>query len=224
MGNVMTTLLRIDASAQLEDRSITRRLTEIFVTEFSSVLSTARIIPRDVGTDPVPAIDHQFIHAAFTPVGERERWMEERLTLSETLIAELEQADLIVMGVPMYNYGMPAALKGWIDQIARIDRTFSFDLARGDFPIEPVLQGKTLVVLSARGEFGFDPGGARAHLNALDPALDACAHYMGVNQGDIHRVTVEYQEFKDQRHARSLDAAQAETRDLAHRLARRWIS
>ena len=126
--------------------------------------------------------------------------------------------DVIVMGVPMYNYGMPAALKGWIDQVARIGRTFSFDLARGDVPIEPILSGKTLVVLSARGEFGFAPGGMRAHMNALDPAIAACAHYFGVARADIHTVTVEYQEFKDERYRSSVEAAEQRTPELAAEL------
>ena len=138
----MTTLLRIDASAQQQDRSLTRMLTKLFTTEFLHANPDAKVIVRDIGQDPVPAIDHRFIHAAFTPPEAREDWMTERLALSDALIDEVVAADIIVMGAPMYNYGMPAALKGWTDHIARIGRTFSFDLARGDFPIEPILTGK----------------------------------------------------------------------------------
>jgi FMN-dependent NADH-azoreductase len=58
------------------------------------------------------SINHRFIHAAFTPTQEREPWMHERLALSDELIEEVTAADIIVMGAPMYNYGMPAALKG----------------------------------------------------------------------------------------------------------------
>jgi FMN-dependent NADH-azoreductase len=167
----MPTLLRIDASAQLEERSLTRHLTGLFTQNFLAQAPDTKVITRDVGMNPIPAIDHKFIHAAFTPSDEREPWMNERLALSDELVDEVIAADIIVLGAPMYNYGMPTALKGWIDHIARIGRTFSFDLARGDTPIEPILSGKRLVVLSSRGEFGFAPGGVRAHLNALDPAL-----------------------------------------------------
>ncbi len=214
----MTTLLRIDASAQLEDRSLTRMLTTLFTTEFLAANPDAKVITRDIGKDPIPAIDHRFIHAAFTPPEAREDWMAERLALSDRLLDEVEAADIIVLGAPMYNYGMPAALKGWIDHVARIGRTFSFDLARGDVPIEPILKGKQMIVLSSRGEFGFEPGGQRAHLNALDPAIAACAHYLGVDAGDIHTIAIEYQEFKDARHDRSVAAAKAATRDLAVRI------
>ena len=215
----MPTLLRIDASAQLEERSLTRHLTEIFTSTFLANAPETKVITRDVGLNPIPAIDQEFIHAAFTPPDEREPWMNERLALSDDLIEEVEAADILVMGAPMYNYGMPTALKGWIDHVARIGRTFSFDLARGDTPIEPILSGKRLVVLSARGEFGFAQGGVRAHLNALDVGLAACAHYFGVASGNIDTIVIEYQEFKDERHRASVEMAKARTGDLAAELA-----
>jgi FMN-dependent NADH-azoreductase len=145
--------------------------------------------------------------------------MTDRLALSETLIDEVVAADVIVMGVPMYNYGLPASLKGWIDQVARVGRTFSFDLGRGDVPILPILSGKRLVVQSSRGEFGFSPGGIRSHMNALDPAIAACAHYFGVDRDTIETVAIEYQEFKDERHIASLAEARATTTLLAERFA-----
>lgn len=215
----MPTLLRIDARAQLEERSLTRHLTGLFTQTFLAQAQDTKVITRDVGLNPIPAIDHKFIHAAFTPSDAREPWMTERLALSDELVDEVIAADIVVLGAPMYNYGMPTALKGWIDHIARIGRTFSFDLARGDTPIEPILSGKRLVVLSSRGEFGFAPGEPRAHLNALDPALAACAHYFGVAQADIETIAIEYQEFKDARHEASVETAEARTRDLAVKLA-----
>lgn len=209
----MEKILKIDSSAQWECRSITRKLTGLFVSEFLTIAPQTKIIHRDVGRDPIPAIDHHFIHAAFTPAESREPWMTERLALSDELIDEVDAADIIVLGVPMYNYGMPAALKGWIDHVARIGRTFSFDLSRGDFPIEPILSGKKLIVISSRGEFGFEPGGLRSHLNALDPAIAACAPYWGIE--DITTVVSEYQEFKDDRHVESVAAAEQKIREIA---------
>lgn len=215
----MATLLRIDTSAQLDDRSLTRKLTGLFVDEFLKAAPGTETIVRNIGHVPVPPIDHRFIHAAFTPPEVREDWMHERLTLSDQLIDEVVEADILVLGVPMYNYGMPAALKGWVDHIARIGRTFSFDLSRGDFPIEPILSGKKLVVLSSRGEFGFQAGGVRSHMNALDTAISACAHYFGVAASDIQTVTIEYQEFKDARHQQSVALAEIKTREIALQLA-----
>ena len=213
------TLLHIDASAQTEERSHTRKLTTSFVERWTRVCPQDRVIRRDVGRSPIPAIDQDWIAGAFTKPEDRTPAMIRRLALSDELVDEVIASDVIVMGVPMYNYGVPAALKGWIDHVARIGRTFSFDLARGDVPIEPILSGKTLVVLSARGEFGFEPGGMRAHMNALDPALAACAHYFGVAREDIHTIAIEYQEFKDERYRRSVAKAEAAVPGLVDRLA-----
>jgi len=139
------------------------------------------------------------------------------LALSDELIGELEQADVLVLGTPMYNYGMPAPLKAWFDQVIRVDKTFSFDLARGDFPLEPILGGKTLVILSTCGEFGFAEGGVRHGSNHLDTHIRTCARNLGV--AETHHVAIEYQEFGDDRHARSVEDAHAETVRLAAELA-----
>ncbi len=215
----MTNLLRIDASAQSEDRSLTRQLTSLFTRTFLETAPDTALVSRDVGHSPPPFVDSRFIHAAFTAPDQREAWMDDALATSDRLIDEVVAADIIVMGAPMYNYGMPAALKAWIDQVARIGRTFSFDLDRGDFPIEPMLSGKRLVVLSSRGEFGFAPGGIRARKNALDPAIAACAHYFGVDETAIRSIAIEYQEFKDDRHHASIVDARERTAALARQLA-----
>lgn len=214
------TLLHIESSAQVASRSLTRQLGARFLAEWRAAHPEARVIRRDLATDPVEPVDADWIAAAFTRPDERTPAMRERLALSDRLIDEIESADLIVMGVPMYNYGVPGALKCWIDQTARIGRTFSFDLARGDVPIEGTLSGKVLIVLSARGEFGFAPGGMREHLNALDPHLAACAHYWGVARHAIRSVVVEYQEFKDDRFAASLARAQEAVVELARGVLR----
>ncbi|KRC12118.1 FMN-dependent NADH-azoreductase [Hydrogenophaga sp. Root209] len=212
-------ILHIDASAQTIERSITRQLGQVFLQELLRAAPDTQITYRDLAINPVAPVDSEWIAAAFTRPSDRTTAMQERLALSDRLIAELEAADLIVVGVPMYNYGAPGALKCWIDQTARIGKTFSFDLARGDVPIQGILSGKSLVVLSARGEFGFGAGGMREKMNTLDPLLAACAHYWGVARDEIHNVIVEYQEFKDERFATSLVNAHERAKTLARDLA-----
>lgn len=212
-------ILHIDASAQTVERSITRQLGQIFLQEWLRAAPHTQITHRDLAVNPVDPVDAKWIAAAFTLPAERTPEMHDRLALSNCLISELEAADFILVGVPMYNYGVPGSLKCWIDQTARIGKTFSFDLARGDIPIQGVLSGKTLIVLSARGEFGFAAGGLREKMNALDPLLAACAHYWGVALNDIHNVIVEYQEFKDERFAASLVNAHDRAKSLAKSLA-----
>lgn len=211
----MKTILRIDASPR-RARSLSRRLADRFVDTWLSARPGDRVIARDVGLEPPPALSEAWITAAFTPEAERDEAQRALLTLSDTLIDELAAADVILMAVPMHNYGMPAALKAWIDQVVRIDRTFTFDLDRGDWPLEPVMGDKTLVLLTASGEFGFAPGGIREGWNHLDPHIRTVAHYLGV--GETHHLAIEYQEFRDTRHEASVEAAHAAVPGVVERL------
>lgn len=138
-----------------------------------------------------------WIAAAFKPDHERTPAEAEALRQSDVLIDELSRADTLVLATPMYNYGMPAALKAWVDQVVRINKTFTFDLDRGDHPLEPVMTGKTLVLLTAHGEFEFQAGGLRERMNHLDPHIRTVAGYLGV--ATMHHVAIEYQEFGDAR-------------------------
>jgi FMN-dependent NADH-azoreductase len=176
------------------------------------------VIYRDIGTKPPPYVTQDWIAAAFTKPEQRTAEMKQALSFSDHAIAEIARADIIVMGAPMYNYNMPAALKAWFDQIARIGLTFSFDLARGDVPIEPILGGKQLVVISSRGEFGFN-GGIRNHMNALDVGIAACAHYLGANAAEIVTISAEYEEFGGEKREQSIAKAEAEIRGTVRRLA-----
>lgn len=216
----MTTILHIDASARGE-RSLSRGLSRLFIDTWLRQHPDAPVIRRDLGATPPPFVSEGWIAAAFSPPEKRSAEMRQALAWSDTAIAELKAADLIVIGAPMYNYGLPGVLKAWLDQVIRIGGTFTFDLARGDWPIEPIMQGKRLVVLSSRGEFGFAPGGERELLNQFDPHLATCARYLGVARHDIHTIAIEYQEFGDARHARSRAEAEARTMALASALASR---
>jgi len=88
-------------------------------------------------------------------------------------------------------------LKAWFDQVVRIDKTSTFDLSRGDAPLEPVFAGKTLVLLTSRGEFGFAPGERNAGRDSLPPHVSTASRYLGVEA--FHHVGIEYQEFSDER-------------------------
>lgn len=214
----MTTLLHIDASARgiapTPDRhqSLSRRLSQTFVHQWLAKQPTDLVIRRDVGRAPPPAISQDWIEAAFVPPERRNVAQEQTLELSNELIAEIEQANVIVLGTPMYNYGMPAVLKAWFDQVIRVDKTFTFDLARGDFPLEPIFAGKILVMLVSRGEFGFAPGGIREEMNHLETHIRVAARYLGVAQD--HLIAIEYQEFGDDRHNRSIAEAFAQVPKL----------
>lgn len=211
----MTTILRIDASARTQ-RSLSRMLGDRFDDDWQAKRPEDEVIVRDVGMSPPPAISEDWIAAVFTPEDQRSASQQEAVALSDTLIHELDRANIILIATPMYNYGMPAALKAWVDQVIRVDKTFSFDLARGDQPLEPIMSGKVMVLLTSYGEFGFGPGGLRQDMNHLDPHLRTVGRYLGVEA--THQIAIEYQEFRDNRHRASVEAALASIPDLVDRL------
>jgi FMN-dependent NADH-azoreductase len=210
-------ILSVQASAGME-RSLTRKLAADFLDLLKMRLDQVEIEELDLVTSPPPFITPEWIAGAFsnTSLTEQQRMA---LVKSDEYISQIEAADCIVIGTPMYNYGMPAVLKAWFDQIARINKTFSFDLSRGDFPIEPVLSGKKMLVFTATGEFDFQKGGTREGVNHLVPHIKSCAHYLGVtNEKDFYHLGIEYQEFKDERHDRSKNAAFANLAPLVEEI------
>ncbi len=210
----MTAILQINASARVV-RSLTRDMTSLFVSEWRALETSAEVRCRDVGVNPPNPVSEDWIGAAFAR-GDRTPAQSAALRESDELIDEIEWADVIVLGTPMYNYGVPAQLKAWIDQIVRIGRTFSFDLGRGDTPIEPILTGKTLVLLSSSGEGGLAMGAANAGKNHLQPHLRTIAPYLGAQR--VHDIGIEYQEFKDSRHEKSIHDAHDDIRQLVAHL------
>ncbi len=201
----MTQILHLTASAR-HGRSLSRMLGARFIDGWRRLRPDDVIVPRDVGAVPPPAISENWIAGAFTPEVERTPEQQDALAISDELIGEVVDCDLIVLATPMYNYGMPAALKAWVDQVVRVNKTFTFDLTRGDDPLAPTLAGKTMVLLTSSGEFGFAPGELRSHMNHLIPHLETVSKYLGVTE--IHTASIEYQEFGDARHESSVALAQ----------------
>lgn len=218
----MKNLLYVSASVrtlhegQVEHLSISRQLGECFIREFRENYSQVEVIRRDLAQSPPSYIDQRFVAASFA-TGELNREQRDILNESNQLIAEVERADIIVIASPMYNYGMPATLKAWFDQIIRVGRTFSFDLARGDNPLEPILSGKDVVLLASWGEFHFKKGEAKYAFNHLSSHIEQLSPYLGAEA--FYEVAAEYQEFGDQRHQESKSKAMEEARVLAGKLA-----
>ncbi len=208
----MSTLLLIDSSARTE-RSRTRHLTERFATGWRERRPLDTVIRRDVGVHPPAPVDAAWIAAAFTPAEQRTTDQHAALRLSETLVQELLDADVIVLGAPMYNFGMPAQLKAYIDQVVRVNRTFAFDPNDREHPYRPLVPaGKRMVLITATGDAGYEPGGPLAHLNHLEPHLQTVFGFIGVS--DIRVVRVAYDEFPDERIDRSVQAAERALEEL----------
>ncbi len=141
-------VLRIDASARHDD-SVSRKLADKVIDK----LSPATVTTRDLST-PLPLIDSTWIGANFTPADDRTDDQKATLALSDTLIAEIEAADTLVIGLPIYNFAVPSAFKAWVDLVARAGVTFRYT----ENGPEGLLKGKRAILAVASGgtEVGSD--------------------------------------------------------------------
>ncbi|MBI3096226.1 MAG: NAD(P)H-dependent oxidoreductase [Rhodocyclales bacterium] len=139
-------ILQINASARREASNSTRVANSI-VARLQAANPAAGLTLRDLAVTPHPVLDEAALGALFTPAEQRTAEQAARVALDDALIAEVQAADAIVLGVPMYNFGVPVQLKNWIDAIARNGVTFRYT-EQGP---EGLLQGKTVYVALARG-------------------------------------------------------------------------
>ncbi|MFZ0522330.1 MAG: NAD(P)H-dependent oxidoreductase [Candidatus Acidiferrales bacterium] len=170
----MATLLHIDSSP-LYERSVSRQLTGAFVDEWKSLHPGATVIDRDLNATSLPPISAEWIGAGYTPEEARSAEQKKLLALSDTLIAELKRADQYVIGVPMHNFGVPAVLKLWIDQISRVGKTFSYENGTP----KGLLLGKEATFIIATGGV-YDPQTQMASFNFVEPYLRSLFGFIGV--------------------------------------------
>jgi len=139
-------VLQINSSARRE-ASHSTRLANRIVQRLRDADPDATLAVRDLGLKPHPVLDEAALGALFTPAPQRTPEQAARVALDDALIAEIQAADVVVLGVPMYNFGVPAALKNWIDAIARVGVTFRYT-EKGP---EGLLKGKKVHVALTRG-------------------------------------------------------------------------
>ncbi|MCM2308311.1 MAG: NAD(P)H-dependent oxidoreductase [Sulfuritalea sp.] len=139
-------ILQINASARREAANSTRVANSI-VARLQAVEPAASLTVRELAVTPHPVLDEAALGALFTPADKRTAEQAARVALDDVLIAEVQAADVLVLGVPMYNFGVPVQLKNWIDAIARNGVTFRYT-EKGP---EGLLQGKKVYVALARG-------------------------------------------------------------------------
>lgn len=142
----MTTLLQINASLFSEDGQ-SSRLANAFVAAWRQTHPDGRVVKRDLAAEPVPHLDAARFTGFLTEPAARTPAQQEAVAYSDTLIAELCDADVLVLGLPMYNFGIPSTLKAYFDHIARAGVTFRYT-AEGPVGL---LTGKKVFVFAARG-------------------------------------------------------------------------
>ena len=139
-------ILQINASARREGANSTRIANSI-TARLQANHPDATLTVRDLAATPHPTLDEAALGALFTPADQRSAEQAARVALDDALIAEIQAHDTIVLGVPMYNFGVPVQLKSWIDAIARAGVTFKYTESG---PVG-LLSGKTVYVALARG-------------------------------------------------------------------------
>ncbi|MFB2835621.1 FMN-dependent NADH-azoreductase [Floridanema evergladense] len=207
----MAHLLHIDSSPRGE-RSHSRRLTREFVEQWKQTHPGDIVTYRDIGRNPVPHVDEPWIAAAFTPPEQRTPELWEAIRISDQLVDEFLTADIYVIGVPMYNFSVPSTFKAYIDQIVRLGRTFAFEPDDSAHPYKPLMQGKKMFIIEARGDSGFQPGGRYEKMNHHDPYLVSVFGFIGIT--DITFVHVENDEYGGQKLADSIASARNQIRQL----------
>jgi FMN-dependent NADH-azoreductase len=169
----MTKVLIID-SAATGAASVSRKLTTAFAEQLRRQQPAVRITHRDVGTAPIPHLTEATVGAIRgAPVEGDEA--QAALALSDRLISELKEADLIVIGAPMYNFGMPSTLKAWFDHVLRAGITFRYT-AEGP---EGLLKGKRAIVVESRA--GLYSEGPAASNDSQEPHLRTLLGFMGID-------------------------------------------
>lgn len=202
----MSRLLVINSSGR-NTRSVTRRLTTQFTQSWLAAHPDGELCERDVTLQLPTPVNEAWIASAFAPAEARSPAMEAVLSESEVLLAEIEAADALVLGVPMYNFGIPAQLKAYFDQIIRAGRSFQFDPDAGQ-PYQPLLADKPVTIIVSVGDGDLLPGGPMAQMNFLEPHLTTMLGFIGLHS--IEFVRVGYEEFQDGRLKKALGLAEAE--------------
>jgi FMN-dependent NADH-azoreductase len=155
-------ILHLDSAVTADD-SVTRELTAQIVNYLTTANSDTTVTYRDLNQG-IPAIDttwFEAIRVGDTPTDSH----KQRLAVSDALLAEVQNADTLVIGLPVYNFSLPATLKSWLDQIARAGISFQYT-ANGP---EGLLKGKRAIVAYASGgtPFGSDMDHASGYLRHM---------------------------------------------------------
>jgi FMN-dependent NADH-azoreductase len=157
----MSNLLHIDSSMRTDD-SRSRALSRHFAEAWRATHPDGTVTYRDLAAEPIPHLDHEAFTANLTPAQARTPYQREARALAELLVGEVLAADDIVIGMPLYNFGVPSTLKAWFDRIVVPGLTLGEEGG--------LLGGRTLTITAARGG-GYGPGTPREGWDHREPWL-----------------------------------------------------
>lgn len=199
----MSTLLQINSSV-FSQGGQSSLLADHFVATWKKANPTGTVVSRDLATAPIPHLGGETVGAFFTPADKRNDAQKAAIALSEELVAEIQSADTIVIGAPMYNFNIPSVLKAYFDHIARAGLTFKYT-EQGPVGL---LTGKKAVVFSTRG--GLYAGTPN---DVETPFVRQFLGFLGIT--DVQFVYAEGLAYGEDKKAEAMKAALAETEKLA---------
>lgn len=204
----MKTLLHIDSSPRAE-RSHSRQLTARFSATWCRTHPDGAVTHRELGLMPVPLISEDWIAAAFAEPAAYTAAQRAAIAVSDELIEELFAADEIVIGAPMFNFGVTAGLKAWIDQIVRVGRTIAYPTYTG------LLTNRKVTIIATRGLPNLGPGEPMESSDAQAPYLKQILGFIGLT--DVNVIYAGNLTGPEDARRRSLARATAEVEALATR-------
>ncbi len=197
----MKRILRIDSSL-FEEASVSRQLADELINKLKQQHSNIEIVQRDLAKQPLPHLDASLIQAISTTAEERSPQQQQQANLADQLINEIQIADTLIIGAPMYNFSVPSVLKSWFDYIARAGVTFRYS----DSGAEGLLKNKRAYVITSRGGI---------HKNQPSdsevPFLRTILNFLGID--DVEFIYAEGLNMSNQREA-GLAAAQQQIQQI----------
>lgn len=177
----MKTILKVTSSAR-GNASNSNKLVNHIIERLRARHGNINIIERDLVTQKYPHLEESHLAAFFAPAEDSSLQTKEAVQHSDEAITEVEQADIIVIGVPLYNFNVPSALKAWIDHIVRAKKTFSY----GNGVPEGLLKGKKVYLAIASG--GVYSEGPMKSIDFVEPYLRTVLSFIGLSDITVYRV------------------------------------
>ena len=202
-------LLEIQSSVR-QDKSSSRTLASKFIYQWRSIHPDAQYDIRDVGENHPALINSDWVTANLTPSDQQTEETKALLSESDILIEELFQADRIVLGVPMYNFGIPAHLKAYFDNVIRVGRTVQYNRDTATF--NGLLTGKKALIISSRAG-SYAPGTPAGAMDFCVSYLQFILNFLGIQ--DVDYVEVPYQGMGGEMQQQATEAAIARLMELA---------
>ena len=175
-------LLHIDSSILDEPASASRQITRSVVERLRAEIPAAEVITRDLATTPLPHLSQAELLASRQPPEALDDLSRARVAAGAAVLQEFLEADVIVVGAPMYNFGIPSVLKAWIDRISVAGKTFRYT-AQGP---QGLAGGKKVVIASSRGGI-YSQGSPFASLDFQENYLRAVFGFLGITDVEVVR-------------------------------------